>query len=89
MWNVELSLQHGIENLKISSTSSLKHVSFGIYSKSFESGIAPLSNSSWIILSFSVDKHNREVLDPISYSLDRVVLNSGAGVSFPRTPTLL
>jgi len=57
--HVELGLQHGIEKLEISSTSSLKHVSFFIYVR-FESGIAPLANSSWIILGFSVDKHTAQ-----------------------------
>lgn len=60
MWDVELSLQHGIGKLKISSTSSLKHVSFCIYFKRFESGIAPLANSSCIILGFSMDKRTTQ-----------------------------
>lgn len=60
MWDVELSLQHGIEKLKISSTSSLKHVRFCSYFKRFESGIAPLANSSWIISDFNTDKHTTQ-----------------------------
>lgn len=88
--DVELSLQQGSEKLKISSTSSLKHVSFSIYFRSLESGIVPTANSSWIILGFGVDSHTtQEVLDPISSALDRAICNSGARVSSLRISTLL
>lgn len=56
-------------------------MSFSIYFRSFESGIAPTANSSWT-MGFGVDSHTtQEVLDPISSSLDRVIHNSGARVS--------
>lgn len=51
---VKLSLQQGSEKLKISSSSSLKHVSFSIYFRGFEPGIAPTASSSWVILGFGV-----------------------------------
>lgn len=53
---VKLSLQQGSEKLKISSSSSLKHVSFSIYFRRFEPGIAPTASSSWVILGFGVDQ---------------------------------